>query len=747
MKFPRVKLPLRFEKPDMPQGAAAAFACFVLLTLLLSFHTALHARWINQDTRPPAWDESHHLLIAWDIKTSLAAGDWDRLLRPSLFYYPPLYHVTLAKALRAHGGLLPAVDRAVAVNLFYLALLVFSLFFLGWHLFSPGAGFVAAALASFSPGFLWLLRRPMIDLPLASVVVLALLCLAVSDRLRRPFWALALGAACGAGMLIKWTFVVYAGLPVLWILWAAWQEKRWLSLGLFFLAALLVAGPWYANNGLASFLKVQQLAAIKESRDPERWSWEGVTWYARTVTREQLFLPLALPAALGAVLALWRGAWLPLFWIAVPLVFFSGLQNKDLRYFLPALPGVLLLAASVPAPWRGYTFKTLWYGALLAMGVFFGLVYQFGGEFPPWLQRAAARAGLGEKVSAGRDPAEFLRNDYARKEDWKTEEILTYVRKNPANGQAERVSLISNHPSFHTWDFRLAARLKGWTDMVISSPKRRLGEFSDYILWKQSDMGPEFTLGYLKEAAGLLEKPPLWLEKSFVKVQEWDLPDGSRAVLLKRQMKESSWPLGAGTVDLRLQDFPLPKFQAQGLRVRLEPASAAKVRLGEFSRIVIECEKLEYQGLVLENVFLEARNAQINLPRLLENKEIYFMRVEDIRPAAELRAETLLNLLRLKAPWLKDPQVTLEGGVRVQGRAARVPIDAFATAALSPEGKSVALKLERCSVGGLRLPLFLARPFVRKSFSLEPSADLAFRVKLGGLTFRDGRLTVAAAKS
>jgi hypothetical protein len=208
-----------------------------------------------------------------------------------------------------------------------------------------------------------------------------------------------------------------------------------------------------------------------------------------------------------------------------------------------------------------------------------------------------------------------------------------------------------------------------------------------------------------------------------------------------------AWPAAlSGEVVFALDKFPLQRFEAKGLRVRLVPASANQAKKGEFSRIVIECDRLDYRGLVLDHVRVEGRDVQVNLPRLLENKELFFLRVGELRPSVEIAAQTLVRYLQAKAHWLKDPRVLLEDGtVRVSGVVEGFSLTAVVRAVLSPSGNAVTLSLDSLRLGPVPLPLFLARSYTRKTFSLDASKDLEFPVRVGELTIKNGLLTVRSS--
>ncbi len=712
--------------PSAPPSAAPLRPLHgVLLAGLFLAQAAFLLLWLKADTRPPAWDESHHLQIALEYRDALAAGDWARPLRPSYSNYPPFYHLLLAAALppRApEGGVQAAADRAVAVNLFFLSVLALSLFQLGRRLDSPETGLAAAALGSFYPGLLFLLRRPMIDFPLAAWVALAYVCLWEAEDFRRPAWSAVLGGVLGLGFLLKWTFGVYVALPLAWALWNGVRARRWKPLGLALAVFLAAAGPWYLLNGVSSFVRVRKLSSLKEAGDPGVWSLAGWTWYARGVFRLHFLWLLGVPYVCGLALA-FRRRWRDLLlWALVPLALFSLIQNKDLRYYVPCLPAAALLSVlfvkALARPPQRAAWRAGWTGAALGLALLQGF-----GFAAPLMERLKLPA------------------DFATKADWKTDEILGRVRES-ARGAHPRLALVANHPYFHSVLFSLASRLRDFPVTVLS-PKNNLGDFSDFILYKRGDLGPAFTLGYLTEARELLERPPLWLEKTFSPVEEWPLPDGSSAVLLQKDPKPVPWPSGLGEVDISLRRFPLPRFEAEGLRVRLVPGPAASAARGAFARILLECRSLNYRGLVLREAALDCREVEVNLPRLLQEGELHLLRVGEVRPSVRITAETLRDYLAKKARWLKETEVSLENGrARVRGKAAGVSVEAEASARLSPDRRSLRLAVERARLAGVPLPLFLARKYTRKVFSLEPSKGLPFRVAVEDFGLENGVLSV-----
>ncbi len=789
----------------------------LLLVCLLAGHAVLHGLWTTIDSRPPAWDETHHLRIALDYQASLNQGDWGCWLRPVYSNYPPLYHLGLGLLLpEADGkkqenlsvskdqgqapGVNETVDQVVWVNFIYLGVLVFCLFWLGRRFCSQWAGISAAVLGSFYVGMLFLLRRPMIDLPLAALVSLAYVCVLGGEAFGKRFfpadkrsgllWGGVLGLVCGLGLMLKWSFVVYAGLPVAWAVWQWFRSKQWQALGVFLGVLFLAAGPWYILNGLPSFLRILKLTSLKESGDPHVWTWAGWFWYVKGVWLQQILWPLGIPFAAGLWVCWKRRLWVLLVWVFVPLVLFTLIQNKDLRYYVPCLPALAVVSVLGADLFVKRMWKFVWWGGWGVLAVLFGLVYEFGYCFPGFVQKS-----VGVK-------------DYAVAEDWKIEEIVGVLSEgkdfpfDPAqpkhgrtpstrsvlipphsphrtdlssrrdmamgcevaqgksfpsargvagNEEIEKAvgaglvsaQLIGNHAYFHQDLFRLYKELRGIEDIFVTVPKRRLGEFADFILYKTENMGPGFTLGYLNEAKKILDERPLWFEKTFSVAKEWDLPDGSQAVLFVRDVKESMWPLGLGEVELRLDHFPLPRFEAKGLLVRLVPGHPDEIKRGKFSKIIIECEHLDYRGLVLNEVALICHDVQVNLPKLFEEKEIYFVSAGGIQPQLRIGSDTFVNYLKKKALWLKEPEVRLEDeGIRVCGKAKWVSVDVSVRAGLTSDKTGVQVRLASLKIARIPFPVWLLGPFREKNFVLHASRKKPFPVLLNNIMIEDGVIKI-----
>src|SRR6266568_3968669 len=327
--------------------------------------------WLVIDRRPPEWDHANHLERAVDCHRSLriVAGPGTREILEASSFYPPL--VTCAAGL-LYLVLPIAPLTAQAVMMAFLALAMATLYGLGRRLTDVETGVWAAFLFATAPFVVFSLTNFQLDLPLAAMVALALYALVRTETFTDARWSLALGVALGIGMLTKPPFAIYVLPPFLWSVWRAMRapaRARGLGWAAGALAvAFAIALPWYGPRLLGLPLQIlsRSFKQAAEQQNPEPLTVAGLLYYPRTLPTQ-----LGLLAGLLLLWGLWavrhNRAARPLLWLATltPFAVFSLIQNKNLRYTLPILPAVALVAAiglgSLPLPARR------WIGAAAAL--------------------------------------------------------------------------------------------------------------------------------------------------------------------------------------------------------------------------------------------------------------------------------------------------------------------------------------------------------------------------------------------
>jgi 4-amino-4-deoxy-L-arabinose transferase-like glycosyltransferase len=324
------------KKIDPGHPAEMGIRHRVLLAASFLYLTLANVIWIARDTRPPYWYIAVHATGALRIYDAFADHGIRALsLVPFLTgAYPPFYHSLVAVFYGIFGR---SIDVARQANLPAIALLFAATYGIGRSVLKPFAAATAAVIANFCPILLWLSRETMIDYWLTSMVALAMWLLLRTREFADRKWSLLFGAACGLGMLTKWTFVFFVALPALWF-----ARKNIRNAVAAACVAAVTASCWYAfaAPALLQLFRVNTVQSVSEG-DPNKWSVQAVVFYFRALEGSQLFLPLSLAFIAGLILLAlnFNRHWIPiLLWIAGGWLGMLLFQNKDPRYTAP-LPG------------------------------------------------------------------------------------------------------------------------------------------------------------------------------------------------------------------------------------------------------------------------------------------------------------------------------------------------------------------------------------------------------------------------
>ena len=281
----------------------------------------------------------------------------------SQHYYPPLYPLWLALCPPD-----PSDASPWQMVLWSALLLVVGFLCLAAALRRcgvPGAAVTAAVLLmAGSPVVGYHAAVPAYECGLVCALGLLMWRTAASDGLPSTVRGqLALGAICGAGLLVKWTFGVYALAPIVWAAGATLRQtgpretaRRLLPIALM---VGLLSGPWYL---LCLDWKLLLLTTANDLNNPgltglASW-WAIFSGYFLALTPPalgRLLLPLT---ALGAGLALWhrpREATGLLATVLLSVALLSCFGHSEVRYLLPVVPVMAALAGlglgSLPRPW------------------------------------------------------------------------------------------------------------------------------------------------------------------------------------------------------------------------------------------------------------------------------------------------------------------------------------------------------------------------------------------------------------
>jgi hypothetical protein len=674
------------------------------LLLLIVLNAAAVFKWIKTDTRPTAWDESIHTLVAFDYKERALSDDKLSLLEPAYFNYPPLYHYLVAATL---GRVTPVADTGAVVNILGCTALIVIIFLLGLELMGALEGLTAAALFVSYSMIGYIQHITIIDLWLTVWIALGLYCLVKSEAFEKTSWSVGFGASLGLGLMTKWTAPAYLLFPVVPALYVSIRDKKWLPLLFCTLAAVIIAAPWYVINSIPALTHASGYAAQTPAGGVVWNGWKNSFWYAVSLYRQTGFLSLLLLP--GIVAVFWRPRLRTLLLCVIgTYILFSLINNKNDRYFMPVLPAVALLSVAwLPAQRR----------------------------WPQWIVLALA---LFFFVT--------VKDDFPRVEDWKHAEIIeTVVRLKKDPSRMSRVVVVSNAPYFHSNSFNVDTKAMGIRNIDFKGvPKRRWFEFAEFVLTKSGDVGPKMSAGAIAAPVEFMKHPEPWFNEVYTKKAAWSLPDGSQAVLYQQEPKPRN--IGeVGLFNMTLTELQIPNITAKNVELRAVPESKEKTGVGALKELSIRSGSLLYKGVELKNVSIRLIRPQVNLPLFLQTQEIQLLSLDRLKPSAELDKNAVLSLVRAKAKWLTDPVLELENGLLTIGGKAfsRIPLRISLRAQII-DG-TFQTKIQRMSIAGIPVPTVFFGALLNHTISLSPNDDMLYYLDIRDFKEEGANIKITAS--
>ena len=704
---------------SLPTARRPAIALVALWVAL----GAVHALWLSRDTRPPSWDPANHLLS--EVRYRNALGDLAsgrtaplaaaRALLRVDDHYPPL--APLAAAVAA-APFPPRSDAATLVlAMLALAILLFAVYRIGAILFSPEAGAIAAAAAATFPLVAGQSRQFMLDLPDAAMTSLAILALLSTDAFRRLGPALLFGAALGLALLTKWTCAFFVALPLAAALASAGRapdaRRRLATAGAALLLGAAIAAPWYLAHlwTLArDTTKFAYAVGVREG-DPPVWTARSLLYYPRALPYAATGAWTAAFAA-GALVALLRDrrrSTVPLLWLLGGGAILTLIRNKDVRYVIPMLPAVALLAAA------GLT-RLRW----------------------PRLRVAAA----GALAAAGLVAA--WRRDPPRAERWPVAEAVSWIETASAGNPAPRLRIVPDLPSFERHAFELESEARRFRLDV--GTWFRFPAFTDFVLTKSGAQGERPEPAAIMADIG---SPASTFQALFRPRWSSPLPDGSVATIWARDPEPV--PASGAEVSAALE-AALRRVVAswasdvEGLSVAIE-ASDGEARRGRFARVSIALAAARARAkpgaaaaLAVHDAALDARGLAIDAPALLRDGTIRVLALAEAVPRISVDDAAATAWLAARNPRARISLRFTGGRIEAAGRWGRWPAVQIAVRpSLVPPG-NVGWRVERFRIGALALPGALVEAlFSGNNPVLKP---MPCRVRLDSLEIARGVLSV-----
>ena len=360
----------------MKKLSVASVLAWGIVVAVIAGHAAINIYWMGKDNSyaevPPCGGQLNIQAVCYYTAKhifSLPLSWFDRLRLLSIrvvanpLLSPAFYVVGWLSQLIAGEG----ITVLLLSNLFWLSLLLGGVFLTARYAYGRWVGVLALVLTALFPAIYGLSRRYGNELPLASLVVLAIYMVLRGRDFKTRWSGWLTGIAISAGVLIDSSCVVYVVIPLASCAWRNWRrfsrqkvahrlrprgEEVFLQRGQRLLTALAIT-----------------IGCLLLRADQSRVFWHVyMRDLAHTITRQNgvvllehlyyyvegfingLTPELALTAGIAAVLGGWasrrRAAVILTGWSALPFLFFALTPAGTPLNIVPVFPAVALIAAA-----------------------------------------------------------------------------------------------------------------------------------------------------------------------------------------------------------------------------------------------------------------------------------------------------------------------------------------------------------------------------------------------------------------
>jgi 4-amino-4-deoxy-L-arabinose transferase-like glycosyltransferase len=519
--------------------------CFLIILVLLLFHTVNNYIILTNDNTPLLWDGGDYFfksLQYYNVFVNFDSNFISRFNDVSL-YRPPLLMLSSVPLYLVFGR---STDVAVMTNILYLIILVLSVYGIGRRSHSKEVGLMAVFIVSFFPIIFGMSRSYWQDFPLTAMVSLSLYLLIRTDYFRDWKYSVLFGLSIGLGMLTKWTHFVFLLGPFLYIFILSLKmneesheerKRPILNFIIAILVGMVAASFWYIPNGLDVASKLFGLSAGITGKGDEATRFQqlgetigpsgtlrSLVFYEGVLVNEQVSFFFAGLFLIFAVLLLKRERgktfWILLLWIVIPAIAFTLIKNKTTRNTVPMLPAIGLIISwgimSIRASWTRKAVIVI----ILFIGLFQYITISYGSTLFP--NKLALTTPVGEIVFyeqfENRPHAIFRANQG----DWKAEEIIDRINKD--RGDKKDINIVLLPRDAFTWmamEYTSYLKELPFTFIgAVNSPEAVLK--ANYVLLKKGGfVAPWFLMKNIHTSIDLMEEH----KKDFVLLTSVKLPE------------------------------------------------------------------------------------------------------------------------------------------------------------------------------------------------------------------------------
>jgi 4-amino-4-deoxy-L-arabinose transferase-like glycosyltransferase len=749
--------------------------------------------WILLDIRPPSYDQAGHILKTFNYWEAMSSGSpdwWQDMLNVEPFY-PPFYHLSLIPLAWIFGF---SLDIGVIGNSFYMVIMALSIYGIGKVLYTRNAGLIAAFLVSCYPIIVSMSREYIIGVMLTAMTTLAYYLFLKSENFENKKYSILFSFVYAAGLMVKWTFFIYTLPAVLAGLWGGKigfkdrivqvtyyfgmiaallivpslilivGEQRWLPLTLEFLLiwalfknfpkaslstqkvinlislaciSVLICFPWYAHNLINILIGMSKFAFPGYALKFDASFGFPIWGYYIVVIKSQMGWPLLVIFATSFIFYIFkkdRFNWTLFGWLIFPLIVFTYIDNKGLRYTMPALPAAALITAVVLTQVKNiFLRKTLY--SITGAAAFVTIIYTGFIPTPAFLPY------LGKSNL----PITQL---------WSINQILDDIieEAKPEKGEYLTVRTLANYAYFQRGAFRDFVAFRE-LPIVMKGVKRNVGEMTDFFITRSGDFSRQSANAI--NARNLLLKDPA-LTKSFKLFRSYPLPDGNKGLIYKFDMEPANDLLGVTNLEqiekqlkVAFADYPIYGVKnGVNMTVDITPTDNPQdIYLGRYKSIRIKADSAICNQVLIENFELLFENVQVNIYDLLLNGRFILFDLKKLTPRGTIHFD---DLEKLAAKSMKR-----KGTIKISGSKNSLTIHAKYSLPqgrvvegetkiniLFSSGEKIEPAFEYLRLGPLDIPILFIRRITNAKMMLTPTPGWPLTTNIKSLKISSRKIEI-----
>lgn len=350
----------------------------VILLLWLSFYLIITYIAISKDKAPWTDDCSVYYTISIKYYNELSPPSFKTPI--NLYRIEPRRHsifMLFSAPFYFFFGTSPSV--ALSTNLFFLVILMLSIYGIGKYIMNEYTGILSASLVMLFPGISALSRMYYIDFSLLAIVSLSMYLLLKTNQFQNLKYCILLGLSIALGMLIKIPYIVYILGPFIYTIRTSLRKKSIDVMSLkkrnIIVSTILgISLPliWYLPRADLVIKRLFHYAitfGYITSPHQNPYGKELFTYLFINSQTSLFFLSVFILCLYYYIRTHNKNKTFLLLWIFVPLISFSLIPHRDFRYIAPILPAISIIISTAILSIKKFRFKQITVCMVLLVGL------------------------------------------------------------------------------------------------------------------------------------------------------------------------------------------------------------------------------------------------------------------------------------------------------------------------------------------------------------------------------------------